>query len=169
MVMLGALGRAQSADEYDATKAKAREALAKGEYEMALKLVEPLSRKAPDDYELGLTLARAYRLNGKLEQAERATQWLLDLRPEMMGGIWEAALLREAFGDLNGAVELLNTVYRATAGTRYGERAKVLADLARIFERQEKKDDAGQLRREIERLKELEKKNESNVVVRRPE
>jgi tetratricopeptide (TPR) repeat protein len=157
---LGAALCAQEALQYDARKIEARQAVAAGKYELALQIAEPIAKKAPDDIEVWYTIAQAQRLLGKLEAAEKATQWMLDLRPEFIGGLWEAGLLREQFKDLPGAVDLLNTVYRATPTSKNTERAAILKDIARIFDKQELKAEAAQLRKEIERLKGLEIANE---------
>lgn len=154
--VLGANLCAQDAQGYDALKIKATLELRAGKLEAALKIAEPLSRRAPDDIDVWYTLAQTYRRLGKIEEAEKATQWMLDLRPEYLGGLHEAGLLREVFNDLPGALDLLNTVFRATAVTQYTDRAATLGDIARIFDKQNLKTDAAQLRKEVERLKGLE-------------
>ncbi len=154
--ILGASLCAQEAVQYDALKVQARNYITQGKPELALKIAEPLVKKAPDDIDIWYTVAQANRLLGKIEAAEKATQWMLDLRPENLNGQHEAALLREIFGDLPGALDLLNVVFRATAVSKYPERAAILNDIARIFEKQNLKTDAAQLRKEIERLKGLE-------------
>ena len=147
---------AQDALGYDTQKIKANLALRDGKLEEVLKIAEPLAKNAPDDIDVWYTLAQAYRRLGKIDQAEKATQWMLDLRPEYLGGLHEAGLLREVFNDLPGALDLLNTVFRATPVTQYTDRAATLSDIARIFDKQNLKTDAAQLRKEVERLKGLE-------------
>lgn len=150
---------AQEVVQYDALKLKARAVLNAGQPAAALELAAPLLKKAPDDYDLQYTVAKAHRLLGHLVEAEKATQWLLDLRPEFLGGLHEAALLRECFNDLPGALDLLNSVFRATPVSKYNERAELLSDIARIFDKQDLKQDSAQLRKEIIRLKGLESSN----------
>ena len=154
--VLGANLCAQDAQGYDTLKIKANLELRAGKLEAALKIAEPLSKRAPDDIDVWYTLAQTYRRLGKIEEAEKATQWMLDLRPEYLGGLHEAGLLREVFNDLPGALDLLNTVFRATPVTQYTDRAATLGDIARIFDKQNLKTDAAQLRKEVERLKGLE-------------
>jgi len=158
--LLGANLCAQEASNYDALKLQARAAIAAGKFDQALKIAEPMAKKTPDDIELWYTVAQAHRLLGNLVEAEKVTQWMLDLRPEFIGGLWEAALLREQFKDLSGAADLLNDVFRRTAVTKYSERAAILNDIARVFDKQNMKTEATQLRKEIERLKGLEIANE---------
>jgi len=160
MTLLGATLRAQGGDSFEAIKASARRQLEAGKPLEALKIATGISKRAPDDYELQYTVAKVYRLSGQLEAAEKATQWLLDLRPENLGGLQEAALLREQFGDLTGAVDLLNMVFRATPASKYKGRAELLLDIARIFDKQKMTKEAAQLRQEVERLKGLEIANE---------
>jgi tetratricopeptide (TPR) repeat protein len=160
VTLLGATLCAQEGGGYDADKALARKHLEAGKPLEALKLAGAISKRAPDDYELQYTIAKAYRLSGQLEAAEKTTQWLLDLRPENLGGLHEAGLLREQFGDLVGAVDLLNTVFRATPVSKHKERAELLRDIARIFEKQKMPKEAAELRQEAERLKGLEIANE---------
>lgn len=154
--VLGATLCAQDDLGYDALKIKANLLLSQGKLEEVVKIAEPLSKKAPDDIDVWYTLTQAYRRLGQLEQAEKATQWMLDLRPDNLNGQHEAALLREAFNDLPGALDLLNVVFRATPVSKYSERAALLGEIARIFEKQNLKAEAAQLRKEMERLKGLE-------------
>ena len=154
--ILGASLCAQEAVQYDALKVQARTYIAQGKPELALKIAEPLTKRAPDDIDIWYTVAQANRLLGKIEAAEKATQWMLDLRPDNLNGQHEAALLREIFNDLPGALDLLNVVVGATPGSKYTERAAILNDSARIFEKQNLKPEVAQLRKEIERLKGLE-------------
>jgi hypothetical protein len=51
----------------------------------------------------------------------------------------------------------LNMVYHRTASTNYGVRIAVLEDLARIFDKQENKKDAESIRKEVARLKGMQR------------
>ncbi len=155
LVVLGAC--IACAQGYDDAKTVAAKAIRQGKAAEAQRIAEPLAKSAPDDYDVWYVLAQAYRLQGKLDQAEKATQWLLDLRPDNIGGQWEAGLLREQFKDLTGALDLLNSVYRQISPYRFEERARVLSDIARIFDKQGLKSDVAMLRKEITRLKEAER------------
>lgn len=133
--------------------ALAKHLLEEGKFAEAVKKLEPAAKASRDYIETQYVLAQAYRLNGQWEDAEKTTQWMLDLRPEFVGGLWEAALIREHLKDFSGAVDLLNMVYHRTPATNVIARIAVLEDLARIFDKQENKKDAGLLRKEIARLK----------------
>ena len=152
LLLLGAQLGAQEPGDFNARKAQARTALDQGQPAQALKLAQPLAKQAPDDYELNYTVAKALRLLGRLPEAEKQTQWLLDLRPELPGGRWEAALLREQFADLSGAADLLSQVYRATPATRPDLRIPLLQDLVRVFTKLNLPADAAQLKEELQKL-----------------
>jgi tetratricopeptide (TPR) repeat protein len=139
--------------QWEKDLAAARDFLAKGHFAAAARKLEPLARHAPDDLDVHYLLARAYRLQGQLANAEKTTQWMLDLRPEFAGALWEAALLREQFQDLAGAVDLLNVVYHRTPASSTETRIAILEDLARLFDKQNNPKDAGLLRQELARLK----------------
>jgi predicted Zn-dependent protease len=143
----------QQTEQFERDKLAGKALLAAGKYEEAARKLAPLAKRMPDDIELNYWLAQSYRLNGDLTQAEKATQWLLDLRPDFSGGLWEAALLREQFKDLSGAVDLLNSVYHRTPASNNTSRIAILEDLARIFTKQENKKDADIVTGEIARLK----------------
>ncbi len=152
LLLLGASLGAQEPGDFNARKAQARAALDQGQPAQALQLAQPLAKRAPDDYELGYTVAKALRLLGRLPEAETQTQWLLDLRPELPGGRWEAALLREHYADLTGAADLLSQVYRATPATRVEVRIPLLQDLVRVFTKLQLPADAAQLQQELQKL-----------------
>jgi tetratricopeptide (TPR) repeat protein len=133
--------------------AEAKKLLSEGKFAAAVKKLEPVAKASRDYIETQYVLAQAYRLNGQWDEAEKTTQWMLDLRPEFVGGLWEAALIREHLKDYSGAVDLMNMVYHRTPATNPATRITVLEDLVRIFDKQENKKDAGLLRAEIARLK----------------
>ena len=69
---------------------------------------------------------------GRYAEAEKAAQWMLDLRPGNIPGLTRAAHLRELFGDHAGAVELLDTAYRRTAASEVEDRAWILTQIAHL-------------------------------------
>lgn len=141
--------RGQSLPETD----RAKKLISESKFAEAVKLLEPVAKTSRDYIETQYVLAQAYRLNGQWDLAEKTTQWMLDLRPEFVGGLWEAALIREHLKDWSGAVDLLNMVYHRTPATNSQTRIQVLGDLARIFDKQQNTKDAALLRQEIVRLK----------------
>lgn len=137
-------------------------------YAEAIVIAEALTKASPDDLESFYVLAKANRLAGHIDQAEKATQWMLDLRPENPLGVWEAALLRESYKDLEGAIDFLNLVYRATPASKTKERREILTDLARVFEAKGLKEDAKIVHKEMDRLKGMETDAKSTAAVPHP-
>lgn len=142
---------------------EAKKLLASGKFAEAVKKLEPAAKASRDYIETQYVLAQAYRLNGQWDEAEKTTQWMLDLRPEFVGGLWEAALIREHLKDYSGAVDLLNMVYHRTPSTKTEARIEVLNDFIRVFDKQENKKDAALLRKEIERLKGLQRETSTST------
>jgi tetratricopeptide (TPR) repeat protein len=145
------------ASDFETSKLEAARMLQAGKFQEARLAATPLAKASPDDIEVWYILAKANRKLGKLTEAEKQTQWMLDMRPENPGALWEAALLREQFKDLSGALDLLNDVYHRTPASKHAERAELLTDIARIFTRQGKTKDAAMLRTEIAKLTKLAK------------
>ncbi len=99
-------------DNYGAKKAIAWSRLGKHEFPAALQAAKELHRLAPDDITVYGYLVDAHTELGQYDQAEQAAQWMLDLRPGNVPGTTRAAHLRELFGDIDGAIDLMTTAYR---------------------------------------------------------
>ena len=69
---------------------------------------------------------------GRYEEAEKAVQWSFDLRPGEISGLTRGAFLRELFGDLEGAIELMRSAYEKTAITEAEDRAWILTQIAHL-------------------------------------
>lgn len=108
------------------------------------------NRANPDDLDTYAALADVQREMGRKKEAAATVQWMLNLRPTDVRGLWRAALLREDAGDLDGAAELMTDCYWRT--TERGKRAEMLGALARVYERMGK---PGEARRLQEKEKEL--------------
>jgi predicted Zn-dependent protease len=72
------------------------------EFPAALEAAKALNKKVPDDVLVYGFLADANAELGNYADAERAVQWMLDLRPGNLPGLTRAAYLRELFGTLMG-------------------------------------------------------------------
>ena len=70
--------------------------------------------------------------SGRYAEAEKAAQWMLDIRPGNVPALTRAAHLRELFGDHEGAVELMDTSYRRTADVEVEDRAWILTQIAHL-------------------------------------
>ncbi|RNC66701.1 MAG: hypothetical protein ED859_16050 [Desulfuromonadales bacterium] len=106
--------------------------LGRHEFAQALEEARKLNRDAPDDLMVYGFLVDANAELGNYREAEEAAQWMLDLRPGNIPGLTRAAYLRELFGDIDGAVELLDTAYRRTPPTETEDRAWLLTHVAHL-------------------------------------
>ena len=121
-----------SPDNYDARKLKVTILVGEGDLVGALKLAKELNRKVPDDIGTWGLLVDANMALGNYSDAERAAQWILDLRPGSSLGFVKAATLREHFGDIEGAIEFLEEAGRRTSQNDLDERAWLLTQDARL-------------------------------------
>jgi tetratricopeptide (TPR) repeat protein len=69
---------------------------------------------------------------GRYAEAERAAQELLDLGPGSVPALTRAAYLRELFGDLDGALDLMERAYRGLRVSDTEDRAWVLAQIGHL-------------------------------------
>ncbi len=106
--------------------------LGQHEFTRAATAAETLNRAVPDDVLVYGFLVDAYVQLGRYADAEKAAQWMLDLRPGNVPGLTRAAHLRELFGDHSGAVELMDMAYRRTPEGEVEDRAWILTDIAHL-------------------------------------
>ena len=69
---------------------------------------------------------------GDYEKAERAAQWMLDLRPGNIAGMTRGAYLREIFGDVEGAIEWMWAAHELTPFHEIEDRAWLLTQFAHL-------------------------------------
>jgi tetratricopeptide (TPR) repeat protein len=120
---------------YEARKLVVRRLLLERKWEEALAAARQVNRRMPDDIEgYGLVVEANLGL-GRMEEAERAAQWMLDLRPEDALSLWRAANVREAYGEWEGSLALLKDAYVRTHADRTLQRALILAHMARVSRR----------------------------------
>jgi tetratricopeptide (TPR) repeat protein len=117
---------------FDARKARTWVLLGKHEFEKALELARELNTEMPDDLLVYGFLTDAHAELGHYEEAEKACQWMLDLRPGNIPALTRAAYLRELFGDIEGAIELMTTAHQRTPSTEVEDRAWTLTQLAHL-------------------------------------
>jgi tetratricopeptide (TPR) repeat protein len=106
--------------------------LGKHEFAQALKLASSLNQKVPDDVLIYGFLVDANVELGNYADAEKAAQWMLDIRPGNVPGLTRAAYLRELFGDLDGASDLMRSAYQQVQPTEVEDRAWMLTQLAHL-------------------------------------
>jgi tetratricopeptide (TPR) repeat protein len=106
--------------------------LGRHEFPSALEAATALNKKNPDDVLVYSFLTDANAELGKYEDAENAAQWMLNLRPGNLPGMTRAAYLRELFGDVDGAYELMDMAFQATPPTETEDRAWILSQMGHL-------------------------------------
>lgn len=106
--------------------------LGQHEFPRAVEAAEAINKQVPDDVLTYGFLVDGYTELGRYADAEKAAQWMLDIRPGNVPALTRAAHLRELFGDHEGAVELMDTSYRRTADAEVEDRAWVLTQIAHL-------------------------------------
>ena len=106
--------------------------LGKHEFASSLELATALNKRIPDDVMTYAFLTDANVELGNYEEAERAAQWMLDLRPGNVPGLTRAAYLRELFGDIEGAIQLMQEAYQRTPYAETEDRAWLLTQLSHL-------------------------------------
>ena len=119
-------------NNYEARKVQAWVLLGKHEFHAALKAAQALNRRMPDDVLVYGFLADANAELGNYKEAEEAAQWMLDMRPGNIPGLTRAAYLREMFGDIDGAIDVMNRAYQQTPPAEVEDRAWILTQLAHL-------------------------------------
>jgi len=115
---------------FEAQKVQVSILLGRQEYAQALEQARALNRKAPDDLLAYGYIAEAAIGLGDYDEAEKAAQWMLDLRPGNMPGLIEGASLRKLYGDVDGALDFLNQAYQQTPPSEVEAAAWLLTEMA---------------------------------------
>jgi tetratricopeptide (TPR) repeat protein len=119
-------------DNFEGLKIRAWLLLGKHEFAPALELAKQLNQRNADDPMVYGLLTDAHTELGNYREAEEAAQWMLDLGRASIPGLTRAAYLRELFGDIEGALELMSSVYQRTPPSESEERAWVLTQIAHL-------------------------------------
>ena len=106
--------------------------LGQHEFPRAVEAAEAINKEVPDEVLVYGFLADGYAELGRYAEAEKAAQWMLDMRPGNVPALTRASHLRELFGDHEGAVELMDTAYRRTADSELEDRAWILTQIAHL-------------------------------------
>src|SRR5437870_13686489 len=107
--------------------------LGRHEFAAALDAAKALNKRVPDDVLIYGFLTDANAELGNYKEAERAAQWMLDLRPGNLPGVTRAAYLRELFSDVDGALELMDMAYQSTPPTETEDRAWILTQMGHLL------------------------------------
>ncbi len=119
-------------DNFDARKLKVTILLGENRFDAALKIAAELNRRVPDEIALWGLLSEINTALGNYEEAVRDAQWVLNIRPGSLLGFTEAARLREAYGDAEGAIEFYQEARSRTALGDAEERAWLFVQIARL-------------------------------------
>jgi tetratricopeptide (TPR) repeat protein len=106
--------------------------LGRHEFPKALEAAKALNKRMPDDILVYGFLTDANAELGNYADAETSAQWMLNLRPGNLPGMTRAAYLRELFGDVDGAYELMDMAYQATVPTETEDRAWILSQMGHL-------------------------------------
>jgi len=121
-----------SPDNFDGERTHVWLLLGKHEFAAALEAAKKLNKRMPDDVMLYGFLTDANVELGNYKDAEAAAQWMLDLRAGNIPGLTRAAYLRELFGDVDGALDLMEMAYQSTPLAESEDRAWVLTQMAHL-------------------------------------
>jgi tetratricopeptide (TPR) repeat protein len=102
------------------------------EFAAALEMAKKLNQKIPDDVMVYGFLTDANVELGNYKEAETAAQWMLDLRGGTVPALTRAAYLRELFGDIEGALELMEMAYQSSPPGETEDRAWILTQMAHL-------------------------------------
>ena len=129
-----ALGRclALSPNDLEALKVRAWVLLGQHRFAEARDLALSLNKRVPDDLTVYGLLTDAQAELGNYKEAEAACQWMLDLRPGNVPGLTRAAYLRELFGDLDGALDLMAAAYQQMPPSEVEDRAWILTQIGHL-------------------------------------
>ncbi len=117
---------------FEALKVRTWLLLGRHEFAKALEAATVLNKRAPDDITVYGYLADANAELGNYNEAVKAAQWMLNLRPGNIAGLTRAAYLRELHGDLSGAMDLMHMAYDATPFQEAEDRAWLLTQIAHL-------------------------------------
>ncbi len=121
-----------SPDNFDAARVKVWVFLGRHEFARALEEAKALQGRMPDDLLTYAFLTDAHVELGNYEEAEKAAQWLLDLRPGNLAGLTRGAYLRELFGDIDGALEWMLMAHDQTHFNENEDRAWILTHMGHL-------------------------------------
>ena len=106
--------------------------LGKHEFAAALQEGTKLNKKMPDDVMIYGFLTDANVELGNYDAAEAACQRMLDLRTGNLPAVTRAAYLRELFGNVDGALELMNMAFQSTPPAQAEDGAWILTQMAHL-------------------------------------
>lgn len=119
-------------DNFEGLKVRTWALLGQHRFAEARDLATTLNAKVPDDLMVYGMLTDANIELGRYDEAEKSAQWMLDLRPGNIPALTRAAYLRELFGDIDGALELMRAAFNRMPYQESEDRAWVLTQVAHL-------------------------------------
>src|SRR5215831_8543503 len=107
--------------------------LGKHEFAAALAEATKLNKKMPDDVMVYGFLTDANVELGNYNDAEKACQRMLDLRTGSQPAVTRAAYLRELFGEVDGALELMSMAFQSSPPAQAEDGAWILTQMAHLY------------------------------------
>jgi tetratricopeptide (TPR) repeat protein len=117
---------------FEAEKIRIWLLLGRHEFAAARESATALNKRVPDDVLVYGFLVDANAELGNYKDAENAAQWMLNLRPGNLPALTRAAYLRELFGDIDGAYDLMYMALQATPPTETEDVAWILTQMAHL-------------------------------------
>jgi tetratricopeptide (TPR) repeat protein len=121
-----------SPDNFDGKRIEVWLLLGKHEFAAAREEALKLNKRMPDDVMVYGFLTDANVELGNYDEAERSAQLMLNLRPGNSAGVTRAAYLRELFGDVDGALELMDMALVSTGPSEVEDAAWIHAQIAHL-------------------------------------
>jgi tetratricopeptide (TPR) repeat protein len=119
-------------DNFDGKRIQVWLLLGKHEFAAALEEAKELNQRTPDDVMVYGFLTDANVELGNYADAETAANWMLRLRAANQAAVTRAAYLRELFGDIDGALELMNMAYQSNPPGQVEDGAWLLSQMAHL-------------------------------------
>ena len=118
---------------YDAEKAEVWILLGQHEFQLAYKKAVALNKRNGDDPLVYALIVDAAIETGRYKEAEEAAQWALDLAPGNPASLTRASYLRELFGDVDGAIDLMQRAYDGTRLTEKEDLAWLTTNIGHLY------------------------------------
>lgn len=119
-------------DNFDGKRIQVWLLLGKHEFAAALEEAKKLNQRMPDDVMVYGFLTDANVELGNYADAENAANWMLRLRAANQPAVTRAAYLRELFGDIDGALDLMKMAYESNPPAQVEDGAWILSQMAHL-------------------------------------
>jgi tetratricopeptide (TPR) repeat protein len=120
-------------DNFEADQAQVALLLAEHKYRPALEEARALNHRTPDAVLIWAYMAEAEAALGDYNQAEKAAQWAMNLRPSNLQAYLTGATLREDWGDIDGAVDFLGKALQQTPPFETEQTAWISTRMAKLI------------------------------------